>query len=103
MIDEKVKNDINNLKNNYLNLPLFQEYFRLKNLIKISKTLQNSDKIIILSNYQTLKNEEKKIYGRIKLNSSNDPLLYNFFEIKEQVEDFKEEINYLLKLWFMQF
>ena len=98
MIDEKVKIDIINLKNNYLNLPLFQEYFRLKNLIKNSKTLQNSDKIIILSNYRSLKNEEKKIYGRIKLNSSNDPLLYNFFEIKEQVEDFKEEINDLLKL-----
>ena len=98
MIDEKVKIDINNLKNNYLNLPLFQEYFRLKNLIKNSKTMQNSDKIIILSNYRCLKNEEKKIYGRIKLNSSNDPLLYNFFEIKEQVEDFKEEINDLLKL-----
>lgn len=103
MIDEKVKIDIINLKNNYLNLPLFQEYFRLKNLIKNLKTLQNSDKIIILSNYRSLKNEEKKIYGRIKLNSLNDPLLYNFFEIKEQVEDFKEEINDLLKLWFMQF
>lgn len=98
MIDEKVKIDIINLKNNYLNLPLFQEYFRLKNLIKNLKTLQNSDKIIILSNYRSLKNEEKKIYGRIKLNSLNDPLLYNFFEIKEQVEDFKEEINDLLKL-----
>lgn len=98
MIDEKVKIDIINLKNNYLNLPLFQEYFRLKNLIKNLKTLQNSDKIIILSNYRSLKNEEKKIYGRIKLNSLNDPLLYNFFEIKEQAEDFKEEINDLLKL-----
>lgn len=98
MIDEKVKIDIINLKNNYLNLPLFQEYFRLKNLIKNLKTLQNSDKIIILSNYRSLKNEEKKIYGRIKLSSLNDPLLYNFFEIKEQVEDFKEEINDLLKL-----
>ena len=98
MIDEKVKIDINNLKNNYLNLPLFQEYFRLKNLIKNSKTMQNSDKIIILSNYRSLKNKEKKIYGSIKLNSPNDPLLYNFFEIKEQVEDFKEEINDLLKL-----
>lgn len=98
MINQEILSNIQNLKKEIYNTKLFSEYFNLKNELKNSITLQNTDKNIIFANYNSLNNEEKKRYAYIKMNSSKSPLLYNFFMLKEEVEDYIEEINKLLFL-----
>ena len=93
-----LKEDIITLKKHISSLPLFEEYFRLKNALKNDKTLQNSDKIIIFSNYNSLKKEEKQRYAYLKIHANQFPLLANFLSLKEDVEEFILEFNKLLNL-----
>ena len=49
-------------------------------------------------NYFNLNQKEKQLYAQIKNRSKDDPVLSNFFALKEEIEDLKDEVNKLLSL-----
>lgn len=51
----------------------------------------------------TMDDETRKKYLNLKKAYDSDPLVCNYLRLKEEVEEFKQEIiDYILK-WFMQF
>ena len=51
----------------------------------------------------TMDDETRKKYLNLKKTYDSDPLVCNYLRLKEEVEEFKQEIiDYILK-WFMQF
>ena len=98
MIDEKILSDINALKKELYNNNIFKEYFSLKNYLKRELSPQNSAIFVIFRNYLDLNQKEKQLYAQIKNRSKDDPVLSNFFALKEEIEDLKDEVNKLLSL-----
>ena len=102
MIDEKILSDIDALKKELYNSNIFKEYFSLKNYLKRELSPQKLTIFVIFRNYLNLNQKEKQLYAQIKNKSKDDPVLSNFFVLKEEIEDLKDEVNKLLSLWFMQ-
>ena len=98
MIDQKLKDSLINLKNELYEDPLLKEYFETKNALLSSKSLQKSDKLILVSKYSTLKKEEKQRYAYLRMHKEENPLVNNFFVLKEEVENLIEEVNELFNL-----
>ena len=77
------------LKSELDNLPLFQEYQRIKELLETSSEIEELKKNIALAKLH----EDTKLHQSLLDQYHNHPLMVNYEELKNEVYDYLKQIS----------
>ena len=91
----KIAKELNEILKNH---PLIIEFKKVENEFLTSKYLLNLKNEINYYKKCTMSNEDREKYLQLKKEYDNNPLVINYKQLKEEVDDFKKEIvEYILK------
>ena len=85
--------------------PIVKEYFRLKNIVQNDSKLSRLDKEIhqhqhlmcIHKNDEVIYQNEKKIYDEQMTEFKSNPLVENYFQVREEVFSLLNEVKEILE------